>query len=84
MGGDKNREDRVIMRRNPLVAVRALLVLCLVASSVGAQERSGEIVEGKTTKAEILARYGPPAYENDRDLIYYAPRVQSTSSRMAP
>jgi hypothetical protein len=72
MGRDENREDRVMMRLNPLVAVRALLVLFLAASSVGAQERSGEIVEGKTTKAEILARYGPPAYENERELTYYA------------
>jgi hypothetical protein len=56
----------------PLVAVWALLVLFLVVSFVGAQERSVEIVEGKTTKAEIRALYGPPAYENERELIYYS------------
>lgn len=71
MGRDENRRDRVIMRLEPLVAVWALLVLFLVASFVGAQERS-VIVEGKTTKAEILALYGPPAYENERELIYYS------------
>jgi hypothetical protein len=60
------------LRLKPLVAGWVLLVLFLVASFVGAQERSVEIVEGKTTKAEILKLYGPPAYENERELIYYS------------
>jgi hypothetical protein len=72
MTRDENRWHRVVMRLEPLVAVWALLVLFLVAAFVGAQERSVEIVEGKTTKAEILGLYAPPAYGNGRALIYYS------------
>jgi hypothetical protein len=72
MARDENRWHRVVMRIKPLVVVWALLVLFLVAAFVGAQERSVEILEGKTTKVEILGLYGPPAYGNERELIYYS------------
>lgn len=60
-----------------VVTAWALLVLSLVASSAGAQERSLEIVEGKTTNAEIRAFYGPPDYWNEHgDLIYHASELK--------
>jgi len=63
--------------RRCVVTAWALLVLSLVASSVGAQERSPEIVDGKTTKAEIRALYGPPDYWNEQgDLIYDASELK--------
>ncbi len=62
----------MIIRPNRLVSVPALLVLCLVASSAGAQDRTGDFVVGTSTKADILARFGPAAYETERSLSYYA------------
>jgi len=61
------------LRAKPWVAAQPLLVLLVAASVAGAQGLSGEIVERKTTKAEIRAFYGPPDYSNEQgDLIYDA------------
>lgn len=48
VGGDKNPQHDVIMRLIRLVAVPALLVLLLGASSAGAQDGSEDFVVGKS------------------------------------
>ena len=69
----ENLGDPVVMWRSPWVAAQPLLVLLVAASVAGAQGLSGEILEGKTAKAEIRAFYGPPDHWNEQgDLIYDA------------
>ena len=72
VGGAKNRQHRVIMGLNRQVAVPGLLVLFLVASSVRAQAAADDFVVGKSTKADVLARFGPPAFGGERYWAYYA------------
>ena len=59
---------------NRLVAMLAVFVVLLLASSVGGQDRSADVVVGKSTKADILARFGRPREEGrtDRVLWYHA------------
>jgi hypothetical protein len=59
------------MWRKPWDAAQPFLVLLVAASVAGAQGLSGEIVEGKTTKAEIRAFYGAPDYWNEQDDLIY-------------
>ena len=77
VGGAENRGDPVVMWLSPWVAAQTLLVLLVAASAAGAQERPVEIVEGKTTKAEIRALYGPSDYWNEGvNLIYDASELK--------
>src|SRR5262245_31181001 len=58
------------------VTASTLLILSLVAASVGAQEPSLKIVEGKTTKDEIRAFFGSPYEVSDKgNLIYESSRL---------
>jgi len=63
----------MITRLNRLAAVPPLLVLCLIASSVRAQDPSADFIVGKSTKAEVPARFGAPAYETERYWSYSEP-----------
>jgi hypothetical protein len=65
-------QHHVIMRLNRMVAVPGFLVLVLAPSSVRAQDPTEDFIVGKSTKAEVRARFGAPAYETERYWSYYA------------
>ena len=70
----------MITQLNRLLAVPA--VLFLAASSACAENGSGDFSVGRSTKADVRARFGAPGFETERYWSYYAhemgpPRIRN-------